>query len=431
MKQHPVTDQLAKHGTRLGLDRMQSFLHGMDEPHRRYPTIHIGGTNGKGSVCAYVTNALKAAGYRVGTTLSPHLEHINERVWIDGFPIDDGTLTESIEAVDRFRWEWARAVEFLETPLTYFEFITAVAFYTFAQREVDVAVIEVGLGGRLDATNVIAPEVCAITHVGMDHEETLGNTLEKIAFEKAGICKKGIPVVLGPMPGKAMRVCEDRARSLKGEVWKPGSHLRREEGERGWALSTPEGTLLDVVLSMNGAHQSGNALVALGVLHQLRRRGFLMPDEAILKGFEATVLPGRLETLQPGLWVDGAHNVDGAHALAEWLSERPRPPRRILLWGMGRGRNARAIIDPLLPHVDEVVTTHCGHPKAQKSMKLAESIKDIDRPLYDGGPIEESLPQVYGDSDETIVAGSLFLGGAVRSLVEDGVLEEDGDDSSE
>lgn len=423
MIHHPVLDQLAKHGVKLGLDRVKGFLTFLGEPQRAYPVVHIAGTNGKGSTSAFVSHALMEAGYRVGTNLSPHLEAVNERIRINMVPLPDAKLIEALEAHDRVRWDWARGMRIEEVPLTYFEFLTTLAFMVFAHEGVNVAVVETGMGGRLDATNVVQPVVTAITHIGADHMPELGTTLEEVAGEKAGIFKRGVPVVLGVLPPEAKARAILHAERLGCPLWVPGKDLMKELRKGRWNLRTPEGTLTDVKLGLDGLHQGSNALVALGILHQMRKSGFHIPDEAIKAGFENTRLPGRLERLKPTLLIDGAHNEPGAEALATFLSRLPRPAYRVLLVGIGRERDPTKIVAPLLPHVDEVVTTRCAHPKALDSHELAGLLQDMDLLLADGGPIEEALPEVYRDAHETIVTGSLYLCGAVRALVGQGVLD--------
>jgi dihydrofolate synthase/folylpolyglutamate synthase len=420
---HPVLDQLAASGMRLGLEQVKSFLDHLGEPHRAYPVIHVAGTNGKGSVCTYVTQALVEAGYRVGTTMSPHLEAVNERVRLDGVPVDDALLLDAIESLDRARWDWARSAGITESPLTYFEFTTVLAFQVFAASAVDVAVVEVGMGGRLDATNVVQPNVCAITSIGFDHMEHLGNTLGAIAGEKAGILKRGVPVVIGALPPEARQVVELRAKQLGAPLWRPGNEMTKELRKTGWQLRTPGGTLQDVNLTMRGLHQGTNALVALGVLHQLRKQGFHVPDEALKAGLQKAMLGGRLETLLPGLIVDGAHNEEGATALAAWLASQPRPKNRILVLGMGIERDPAKFVKPLLPHVDEIVTTMGAHPKAREPEALGQLLESVDAVVSIGDRIEDTLPEVYREADETIVTGSLYLVGAARSLVREGALD--------
>ncbi|MCB9671963.1 MAG: bifunctional folylpolyglutamate synthase/dihydrofolate synthase [Alphaproteobacteria bacterium] len=421
---HPVLSRLAMTGIRLGLDRVREFLTVLGEPHLKYGVVHVGGTNGKGSTVAMVARSLQAAGYRVGANHSPHTSEVNERIVIDGAPIDDAFLSACIGEVERARDAWALTAGIDGEPLTYFEFITCVAFVAFARAGVDMAVIEVGLGGRLDATNVVQPVVTAVASVSFDHMDVLGDTLAAIAGEKAGIFKKGVPAVIGPMEPSANEVFVRHARVLGVDLWKPGSDLRRARSGEGWDLSTPDGDL-HVVLGLQGEHQGANASVALGILHLLRRQGFPVPDEAIVEGFRAAWMPGRLEEPLPGLLVDGAHNEAGALALARFLAKRPRPEVRILLWGMGEGRDPLSIVAPILPHVDELVTTRCAHPKARDPYDLAVLLQDAEVVLSAGGPVEETLPEVWWEADEVVVAGSLYLAGAVRDLVASGALDEE------
>lgn len=423
MRSHPVLDRLGETGVKLGLERVGHFLTALGEPHLAVPTIHVAGTNGKGSVCSYLTAALVAAGYRVGTYLSPHLEQINERFLIDGLPVDDASLSETIEAVDRARQDWGRAQGVGPDALTYFELCTAVAFQLFANRQVDVAVIEVGMGGRLDATNVIQPLATAITSIGLDHTEVLGETIAAIAMEKAGILKPGVPCAVGPVSAEALAVIEARAAAVGAPVWRSGTHLRRERRGAAVVLTTPEGAVGPVTLGLSGAHQAGNAAVAVGVLHGLRRRGFPVDDAAIVAGLGSARIGARIERLRPGLVLDGAHNPEGVAALAAWLAEQPRPSPRILVFGMGEGREPAALLGPLLPHVDEVVLTYGPHPKALQPSQIAGLLPPIGVALSDGGQVADCLAEVYADAAETIVAGSLYLAGEVRALVNAGLLD--------
>ncbi|MCB9675991.1 MAG: bifunctional folylpolyglutamate synthase/dihydrofolate synthase [Alphaproteobacteria bacterium] len=421
---HPVLSRLAMSGVKLGLDRVREFLQVLGEPQRAYAVVHVAGTNGKGSVTSMVAHALREAGYRVGANFSPHTSELNERIWIDGAPVSDAFLSEVLEAVDRARQEWAATAQIEGEPLTYFELVTCAAFVAFARRQVDIAVIETGLGGRLDATNVVQPQVVAVTSVSMDHMAELGDNLVAIAGEKAGIFKKGATAVVGPMEPTVMPVFVRRAEVLGMELWKPGTELRRSLSHGRWTLTSPHGTLEDVEIGLQGEHQGANASVALGVLHQLRQQGFPIDDDAIRRGLEKAWMPGRLEEVAPGIWVDGAHNPGGAEALAKWLSRRPRPDLRILIFGMGEGRNPVDVAGPLVPYVDELVTTKCAHPKARDPYDLAVQLQDLEVVLSAGSDIETTLPEVAAEADEVIVAGSLYLAGAVRTLVAEGVLDE-------
>ena len=219
-----------------------------------------------------VTRALIEAGYRVGTYTSPHLEQVNERIAINGTPIRDGGLAREIDELDRERWDWVRLNEASTSVLTYYEFVTLLAFRHFAANAVDVAVIEVGMGGRLDATNVVQPLVTAITSISLDHQAVLGDTLAAIAQEKAGIIKPRIPVVTGILPQEAREVVSKKASIMGVEVWRPGPQMTVKESRKGiWNFRTPEGSVRNVGLRLKGTHQAENALVALGILHWLVR----------------------------------------------------------------------------------------------------------------------------------------------------------------
>lgn len=417
MISHPVLEAAARHGVRLGADRMRDFLLAVGEPQRAWPAVHVGGTNGKGSTTTLVTAALVDAGYRVGTTISPHLQAVNERIQIGGAAVSDLVLAGLIEEVDRLRWQWAHSSGVRDNPLTYFELVTAAAFLHFQRERVDIAAVEVGMGGRLDATNVVEPLVTAVTTVGLDHQAELGPTVEAIAAEKAGIMKRGVPAIHGTMPAGAAEVLARTAAAVGAPLWRPGAHLRREWRAGAWNLSTPAGTMERVSLALAGAHQGGNAVVALAVLHRLREAGLPVPDEAIRSGFARAVIRGRLERLAPDVLADGAHNEEGARALAAHLTTLPRPRRRLLLFGLGEERDPATVLGPLVPHVDEVVCTRCNHPKAQSPEALGDLVRHLHPVISVSGSIEEALPEARSDADEVVVAGSLYLVGAVRDLL--------------
>ena len=419
---HPLLSQRAAYGIKLGLSRIREVLQFLGEPQDAMACVHIAGTNGKGSTCALTASALEAAGYQVGLYTSPHLIHVNERLKVNGIAISDADLCEEIESLDRSLREWAQARGENLQPLTYYEFVTVMAFVYFAKMGVDIMVVEVGLGGRLDATNVVRPLVTAIVSVGLDHTEKLGDNLAAIATEKAGIIKRGVPVVTGAL-GEEARAAVGRVADYYGaEVWRPGSHIFREHCRDGWSLRTPMGGLSAVRLQMEGAHQGHNAMVSFGVLHQLNGLGFSVGNDAIFSGFQKAVLIGRCQRPHPRVLVDGAHNPHAARALAVVLASSPRPKSRILLLGMGEERDPLPFVTPLLPHIDEIVTTRCAHPKARDSRQLALALGEVDCLLADGGMIEKALPDVFADADEVLVTGSLYTVGAALSLISDGVL---------
>ena len=405
----------------MGLDRMQHFLESLGSPHRAVPVIHVAGTNGKGSTVRMLGAVLRAAGYRVGEYTSPHLQHINERIHVDGEPIDDASLNALLVEIDQARQRWAAGLDDfvpIDRVLTYFELMTAAAFTHFANQTLDVAVVEVGLGGRLDATNVVDPVLTAITTVGLDHMDQLGHDIAAIAGEKAGIIKNGRPLIVGAMPGDALRVVRAMAHERNVHTFVIDQEWRVEPGREGVFSWTFEGrTEHGLRVGLGGDHQVLNAGVALTALQVLDDR-FPIPDWGhVLNGLSNVQHPGRLEWLAPNLLVDSAHNVQGTAALATHLGDIPRDGPRTLLLGASNDKDPRAMLGPLARHVDRVLTTHCSHPRATPAGDLAEQLIDIKIPVLPAGPIEQALDAAGDDGGMVIVAGSVFLAGAVRELV--------------
>ena len=420
---HPLLGELARFGVRLGLERMGGFLAWLGDPHIQSPVVHVAGTNGKGSVVRMVGAMLRAQGLRVGEYTSPHLQRVNERVVVDGHEISDARLDGLLGELDEARRAWVeQALDGALSPneaLTYFEMMTAVALVHFAQERVDVAVIEVGLGGRLDATNLVQPAVSIITSVGIDHVAQLGPDLGSIAAEKAGIIKRERPVVVGALPPAALRVVRtlavDRAAPLRAFGRDFRSHPERAGG---FTFTQGDRTLSVPALALHGDHQVENAAVAIAAVAELPER--LRPsDDAIRAGLAGVRHAGRLERLAPDLLIDCAHNDESAGRLADWLRSHPAPEgvRRTLLLGMSADKAPRAMVVSLAPLVDRVLTTHCSHPRALSAGDLAEQIIGVDVPVLPAGPVEQALLLARNGRDEVVVAGSVFLAGAVRDLV--------------
>jgi len=418
MRTHPVLDALQMAGVKMGLERMRSFLAFLGNPQDRYPIVHVAGTNGKGSVCRMAGAMLEAQGFKVGVTTSPHLQAVNERLRLGATPIDDaaldGLLWELADARDR----WAAAT--LEptdgVPLTWFEMSIAAAWLWFAREQVEVAVVEVGMGGRLDATSVCRPTVTGIVTIGLDHVDQLGPDHASIAAEKAGIVRAGVPLVIGPLPEAALRVVRSiaaergaptRTYGVDFDVLGPldAAHFRGAGGPR-------EG----LAVGLSGDHQRVNAAVALELV------GLLPPalrveDAAARVGLARAANPGRIERLAPDLVVDGAHNVDGAQVLAAWLAGLPRDRRRILLLGGGADKDLAAIGATLAPQVDQIWTTRGSHPKARSPFEVAAQLEGLAAPVTPAGPLAEALAAARNGRDLVIVAGSLYLVGDVRDLL--------------
>ena len=420
-------------GVKMGLERMRSFLQTIGDPHLKYPVIHVAGTNGKGSVCRMVGAMLAAQGYRVGITTSPHLQHINERIRVySGTGLATPISDEKLDAVLRFirdaRDAWARDAVGVETgpdepmPLTWFEFSIAAAFQHFADEQVDVAVIEVGMGGRLDATNVVNPLLTAVVTVGLDHTDHLGPDHASIAAEKAGILKPGIPVVIGPLPRPAMSVVRAQARERGAPISAWGDDFV------GWGTEadTPSfGDVSDVhirttkreraglTLGLPGDHQIVNAAVACQLV-DLLPPSLAVGEDAIRAGLAAVKNRGRLEWLAPDVLADGAHNPDGASTLAQYLASLPRDRRRTLVLGGGSDKDIRAVAVALAPQVDRVLTTAGSHAKARSPWEVAKELVGLSVPVTPAGTLAEALNAARTGGDLVIVAGSLYLVGDAR-----------------
>lgn len=414
MKSHPILDELAGAGIRLGLGRMRDFLASQGNPESQFPVLHVGGTNGKGSVCRILGSILQANGLSVGVHTSPHLQSVNERIRVDGKMISDADLLALIGRLDEARRVWAAEALPLDSfPLTYFEFTVAAAYQYFADREVQVAVIEVGMGGRLDATNVCSPVATAIVGVGLDHCDELGYDVASIAGEKAGIIKPGIPVVTGPMPAEALQVIRSVAaeRGAPLSVWGVDFEGYGESGSFRYRGHREMGGL---VCGLSGDHQVVNAAVALRMLEV---GGFAVVDEALRQGLAGVRHPGRLEWLASDLLVDGAHNPDGANALSAYLATLSWDRRRVLLLGGGRDKDIRSVAAALASQVDRIYTTACDHPKARTPWEVATELEGLPVPVSPAGPLADAVPFCRDNNTLVIVAGSLYLVGAVRDLV--------------
>ena len=421
MREHPTLSTLARFGMRMGLDRMRHFLESLGSPHKAVPVVHVAGTNGKGSTVRLIASVLRTAGYRVGEYTSPHLEHINERIHVDGKPISDHDLDALLGDLDEARQRWAAGLDDfvpIDRVLTYFELVTAAAFVHFANQDLDVVVVEVGMGGRLDATNVVDPVITAITSIGMDHMDQLGGDLGSIAGEKAGIIKAGRPLVTGAMDIEALRVVRAIAHDKGAPLMPHDEAWRVEPGRDGlFSWSFDGRNEIGLRVSLCGDHQVLNAGVALTVLATIADR-FPVPDWAhVVAGLSSAVHPGRLEQLRPDLLIDCAHNVQGASALARHLNGLERDVPRILLLGASNDKDPRAMMGPLASQVDWVYTTHCSHPRATPAGDLAKQLVDVKIPVLPAGAIEDALDMAMAKDGMVVVAGSVFLAGAVRELV--------------
>lgn len=408
---------LQNHGIKLGLETMAMLMARLDSPHRRFRTLHIAGTNGKGSTAAMTAAVLQAAGFRVGLYTSPHLVDFRERIRADGTMIDE-------ERVARLTREIRDACGEDLSP-TFFECTTAMAFQYFADVSIDVAVVEVGLGGRFDATNVVQPAACAITTIAMDHQEYLGPTLSSIATEKAGIIKPGIPVIVGRLEAEAEEAIERIALERQAPVYRLNRDFRTVGASTsGFSYQGIGSRREGLTCPLAGRHQLDNAACALALVEAVAAEGLLASEEAVRQGLRSVRWEGRLEIVgrHPTVVLDGAHNPAAAAVLADSLAEmmRERPSGRlILVFGMMRDKNHRGFIMPLRQLVGEIVLTQADLPRSATVPELRASLGDWMPFLHEAPVPADALAlakRLAGPDDVICVTGSLMLVGDITAI---------------
>jgi dihydrofolate synthase/folylpolyglutamate synthase len=403
------------------LGRMAAFASALGDPHNQYKSIHVAGSKGKGSVTALCAAALQAAGYQTGMNISPHLIDFTERILINGQYISQA---EVISLVEQVKPDVAGIPR-----LTTFEIITGMAFLHFAQRAAEVAVVEVGMGGRLDATNILTPQVSAITSLSLEHTYVLGSTLAEIAGEKGGIIKPGVPVVVAPQEEEARRVLERLAAERNAPCIQVGRDYQYEllahsiDGQtlRIWAAGeAPEnGTLLQ--LGLLGAHQAENAAVAYAALQTANHNGLPISTAAIQSGFAQAQWQGRLQILNrdPLLVVDGAHNVEAVQvlhrALEDYFSDKPV----VLVVGFSEDKDIKGMLRELLPRVESLIATQAMHPRAMAPEKILAQAESLGVPITLAPRMEEALETALRrvpPGGMILVCGSLFAVGAAIAV---------------
>jgi dihydrofolate synthase/folylpolyglutamate synthase len=411
---------------RFDLANMHALMSMLGDPHRHLRAVHMAGTKGKGSTCAMVASVLQAAGYRVGLFTQPHLHTFRERIQINRRLMSE---EEMVNLLERQR----PSIEKLPDPST-FEIMTALAFQYFAEQEVDFAVIETGLGGRLDTTNVLDPRVAVITSISYDHTYILGNTLEEIAGEKAGIIKEGKPLVCAPQQTEALEIiietCQARSAPLvllgRDWLWERTEANLDGQGLRVTCQMSdadglmPRGATEDFWVPFLGPYQLVNATTAVATLDQLRRQGVEMPLEQVAEGLRTAQWPGRLEILShnPLLIVDGAHNVDSIQRMTRTLVEDLSFHRLILVAGFSADKDITGMMDELAYRADEVVLTRSIHPRSADPQQVAQRygdtgthttvIEDVPAALWFA--LKEAHPE-----DLVCVTGSLFVVAEARA----------------
>jgi dihydrofolate synthase/folylpolyglutamate synthase len=393
-------------GWDLKLERMRAAVAHAGHPEARWPALHVAGTNGKGSTAAMLDAVLTAAGSRTGLYTSPHLVDFTERMRVGGRTIPRDEVVSRVA-------ELRRVLEPAGVRLTHFEFATLVAFEWFARVGVDVGVVEVGLGGRLDATNLVSPLVTAITSIGRDHEEYLGHDLASIAAEKAGILKPGVPVVLGRLPDEAEAVIRARAAEVGAPVIAAGVDAGLETRPDGLVFRGPGVVWDGLRLGLPGAFQRDNATVALAVLALVRER-FALTPAGVRAGLAAARWPGRLAVVRerPLVLLDGAHNPDGAATLARELPGVVGERRLTLVFAVMADKDWRGILAPLVPRAARAVITRVGRRAADPATVAAELRPSLPvEVIEDPRAAIRAAVEGAAPDEAVVVAGSLFLVG--------------------
>ena len=415
------------HAQKFGLDNITTLAEVLDNPHCAAPCVHIAGTNGKGSTAAMLESILRAAGLRTGLYTSPHLARINERIRINGEDISD----------EKFAAAWTRVQAAIEALMasgrlaahpTFFECLTAIAFMIFAEEKIDLAVYEVGMGGRLDATNIVVPEVAVITPIAFDHESFLGHSIEEIAAEKAGIIKPGAWVVSSAADPKARaviarRCAEQNARMIEVDsAW----HVADAGINNGYylakALSVNSSEELTLAPSVPGRFQIRNALAAATAARLLAERGFPISDDAISRGITSAHWPGRLEKIldRPAVYLDGTHNPAGARELLKFWEENFANRRIFLVYGSLRDKAVDEIAGLLFPRAEAVILTEPRQPRAISVLLLAEMTSHLAKQFSVVRDPSEALHhamEIAQPQDAVFATGSLYLVGDLRGEI--------------
>lgn len=403
---------------KFNLDRMYSLMKALGNPQLNYPVIHVAGTKGKGSVSAMCAAVLKNEGYDVGLYTSPHLQEYNERIQVNGIQI---TKNEFVDLVDEIK-PYASKIK----KITTFELTTALGFLYFARKQVDIAVLEVGLGGRLDATNIVIPLVSVITALSYDHIKVLGNTLAKIASEKAGIIKSGRPVVCAPQKEEAWAIIDRIAAERNAPLYKigreflyePVKHSIEQQSFRVWRVKE-EPVQLNIPLL--GLHQVENAVTAYAALQIASQNGLFLSARAINSGFASVSWPGRFEILNenPVVVIDSAHNPDSAERLRQALDDYFPGKNIIMLFGASEDKDISGMYKALLPRIHQVIATQSVHPRAMNADLLADMAGKFNCRSTISIPVEKALENALaaaGPEDVILATGSLFVAAAVREI---------------
>lgn len=411
---------LRRFGIKLGLDVITGILSGLDNPHLSFSTIHIAGTNGKGSIASYLSSILHASGYRVGLYTSPHLIRFNERIQINGQEVSDNDVIEA--------WESVKNAYSGEREPTFFEYTTAMALYLFYKAGVEWAVVETGMGGRLDATNLLTPKLAIISNISLEHRFYLGNTIAEIAGEKAGIIKPKTPVICGATQPSAIQVIEKKAYECNAPVFrlKKDFRIRRQANDKftyyGMDVRWP-----DMHTPLFGEHQKDNAALALAASEVLMKSGANLNPDSIRAGLESTKWPGRLEIIRhkpgvcPEIILDGAHNLDASRKIAKFLKTHARGREITLVIGILDDKPRKGILKALVPLCRRIIITEPEIDRAFPAERLLPEVLKMKKDARIISGVDNAVKYVLEttNSDQIIcIAGSLYVVGEARRYLE-------------
>ena len=417
-------ERLRYNVTTFSLERMEKLLSFLGDPHNKIPTVHIAGTKGKGSTATMLAKMLEANDYKVGLYTSPHVLHLHERIAVNSHMISESEMRDLLNRV------YAPVERMSKTdPPTFFEILTALAFMYFVDKAVDIAVIETGLGGRLDSTNVIKPQVIGITSLSIDHQQQLGETLASIATEKAGIFKQGVPVVTVQQEPAAMNVLRSRATALKAPLSVTGSDIdfshrfetSREHGPHTRiCLTTPTSKFEHLRVPLHGKHQAINCGLALAMLDKLKTIGYKIDNEKASEGLQKVSLPGRMEMISsdPRIMIDAAHNAASIQALIHAIGQNIPYDSMIVIFGCNNDKDIRGMLQELQYGADKVVFTRSNSPKATPPEELAEMYTEICGKMCQSapslGPALLLAKSAISKEDLICITGSFYLIGQAK-----------------
>jgi dihydrofolate synthase / folylpolyglutamate synthase len=417
-------ERLRYNVTTFDLGRMEKLLSLLGNPHKKIHTVHIGGTKGKGSTAAMLARMLEANDYKVGLYTSPHVVHLHERITVNSQMLSEAEMRELLNRI------YAPVEKMTKTPPTFFEIMTSLAFMYFVDKQVDIAVIETGMGGRLDSTNVIQPKVVGITSLSIDHQQQLGNTIDLIAAEKAGIFKRGVPAITVQQEPAAMQVLKARALAVKAPLSITGtdidfSHRFETSREHGphtrICLTTPTSRFEHLRVPLYGNHQAINCGLALAMLDKLKSAGYKIDNEKAAEGLDKVSLAGRMEMISrdPRILIDGAHNAASILALIQAIGQNIPYDSMVVIFGCNNDKDVQGMLEKLQYGADKVIFTRSNSVKAMPPEELAEIYTEICGKMCQTattlGQALQLAKSAISREDLICITGSFYLIGQAKA----------------